>query len=105
MVTHAAGGECAELRYGAPADHKKSRQSVEKSRSSKNSQNSGAAELKEDGQVSCDTAHNLRLTCLRAPPAHKQCKKFFYATLLQKMKIPKTYIEKFTFSSCFVFMT
>ena len=27
------------------------------------SENSGVAELKEDGQVSCDTAHNLRLTC------------------------------------------
>eukprot|EP01045_Picozoa_sp_COSAG04_P039198 COSAG04_NODE_10866_length_747_cov_2.651235_1_plen_56_part_01 len=30
---------------------------------SRSSDNSGVAELKEDGQVSCDTAHNLRLTC------------------------------------------
>ena len=65
-------------------------QSVEKSRSSENSQNSGAAELKEDGQVSCDTAQNLRFNCLRAPPVHTLCKKFLRYSI-QKMKIPKTY--------------
>ena len=30
---------------------------------SSSSENSGVAELKENGQVSCDTAHNLHLTC------------------------------------------
>ena len=32
------------------------------------SENSGVAELKEDGQVSCDTAHNLRLLCSYITP-------------------------------------
>ena len=32
------------------------------------SENSGVAELKEDGQVSCDTAQNLRLTFLYITP-------------------------------------
>ena len=32
------------------------------------SENSGVAELKEDGQVSCDTAQNLRLLCSYITP-------------------------------------
>ena len=32
------------------------------------SENSGVAELKEDGQVSCDTAQNLRFTCSYITP-------------------------------------
>ena len=35
---------------------------------SSRSENSGVAELKEDGQVSCDTAQNLRLTFLYITP-------------------------------------
>ena len=35
---------------------------------SRSSDNSGVAELKEDGQVSCDAAHNPRLTCLYIAP-------------------------------------
>ena len=35
---------------------------------SRSSENSGVAELKEDGQVSCDTAQNLRLTFLYITP-------------------------------------
>ena len=35
---------------------------------SRSSDNSGVAELKEDGQVFCDAAHNPRLTCLYIAP-------------------------------------
>ena len=35
---------------------------------SRSSENSGVAELKEDGQVSCDTAQNLRFTCSYITP-------------------------------------
>ena len=60
MRTVAAGGSDFSCFFG----QRRTSTSTQRPGVSSSSENSGVAELKEDGQVSCDTAHNLRLTCL-----------------------------------------